>query len=186
MTTQASEVEVWSTKVDDNYDYCLFKLSTAYNQGYATDLAVMRNSKTALTVSSKGHICHYDYGAEDITALRTMHHAHSDCINGVSFNPDSNENVFATSSDDKSILIWDLRIKTKRMASGLYEYNGASFHGIHWSTLTENKGLVLAGDIAGNLFSFDVRKPFVVYSKISASDRCIRKIIFNGLVCSSE
>ena len=171
---------MWSIKTNEEGDIiCDLESSELMDDGYATHLAVMESSKSFVAGSSNNHLFHYDYGSSDIKMIRQFVDAHTDDITGVSRDP-SNVQQFVSSSKDRSVVMWDLRIPTPDVKSMLYNANGLMFHSVHWCDAEENNGLVMVGARNGFIYSIDVRHPKVFVNKIKAAHIPVTKMAFDG------
>lgn len=102
--------------------------------------------------------------------------AHFDCVTGVSTSHDSSE-CFASSSRDKTVNMWDLRLP--KPALYLYAQHICPFSTVDW---TENNN-IYAGDDSGHVHVIDSRVPKKFLQSIEVFDYCgVHKVKFNGWV----
>jgi WD40 repeat protein len=142
-------------------------------------MAIMKRTNSAIGIDTEGHISQFDFGRE-IDGFRIFSSAHNRRINAVSIKPNSNDRTFVTSSTDRRIMLWDLRMRSVKSAITLYESCFIKFHGIHWCSKKENKGLVMIGGSMGYIYTIDIRQPGMFVSSIQVCNNLISKIVFNG------
>lgn len=92
---RAEKVSVIPSSDDDNYPY-----------GSVFNIEFSPSDKLALTVCSNMSIAGYDPRLPVTKVACAVKHAHSDCVNCITF---VDEFKFATCSDDSTIRLWDLR-----------------------------------------------------------------------------
>lgn len=114
----------------------------------------------------------------DITSEKTFRYAHKEAITDVSSQPQSS-NLFATSSRDRSLSIWDLRSKMPLVHSRTNE------HFAYTACLWAQNNLFV-GDDSGRMYILDCRKPNEYLTTISLFERPIYKFKLNpsaNLLC---
>ena len=92
---RTEKVTILPSSEADNYPY-----------GATLNIEFFPSDKLALTVCSAMSIAEYDPRLPVTKVACAVKHAHSDCVNCISFIDDF---MFATCSDDATICLWDLR-----------------------------------------------------------------------------
>ena len=149
------------------------------DDGFVSHVTVMEQSNSFVAGTSNNHLIHYDYGSSDIKRIRQFKNSHTDDITGVSRDP-SNVQQFVSSSKDRSVVLWDLRIPGPHVRTMLYNADELMFHSVHWCDAVENNGLVMVGARNGFIYSIDVRRPKLFVNKIKAAHKAVLKMVFDG------
>lgn len=172
-------VELWSTRNPARGDgYSLYQVdvqSEHIEAVSAMDLFHGDENKL-VTGSHDGCIKVWLYGA-DLASITTMTNAHTDEITALTTN--RNElSTFASTSLDRSALLWDLR--KPRPATALFAKHQFAFTTAYWTTTDEANGIVALGDAAGSVHFVDTRQPNVFLHSAKVFNKKIHKISFDG------
>ena len=138
--------------------------------GYQSSIDELKGTHKFLTGSKKGMINVFDFGSVNLELDRSI--SYGDPITGISAHPLSPKN-FATSSIDRSCLIWDL--SEYPPATNMLSNYENQLTAVHWT-----EKFLIVGDEIGNLLTLDPRTPDKILQKIRVSKRGISQISFNG------
>lgn len=157
--------------------YCLFKIGECEHSANVFALDVMRaNPSKVITGAADGTIKILDLSHDDIEVHTNRPYSHAENVSGISSAP-TNEDLYVSCSHDRCILMWDER--QPRPAMEIHANHDCNIRTIYWTAEDENKGLVMAGDAAGQILVFDVRKPKEILGKEQICDSWIHGFNFN-------
>lgn len=108
----------------------------------------------------------------EVQIIFSIPYAHSLEITGLSSHP-SIINNWASSSSDKSLLLWDRRLLNPAMA--LLSDHRDRLTDVHWL----NEETLITCDSAGNLILLDSRKPKMIQQIKEVSNRTINSLCFH-------
>lgn len=177
--TDKGSVELWSTRNEargEGYSLYLIDGQSEHIEGVSAMEVLEGEGSKLVTGSNDGCLKVWNYTA-DLHSVTTMTLAHTDAITGLSTDREDTA-VFASSSLDRSGLLWDLR-KT-RPASALFEGHKFAFTAVYWTTRQEANKIVALGDEAGSVHFVDIRQPNVPTHSVKVFNRKVHKISFNG------
>lgn len=116
----------------------------------------------------------------DLTKTLSLKNAHGASITSVSTSPDD-DFVFVTTSRDKSVLLWDNRMRLP--CSGLRDDYICAFTALSWNYKEQkSSNIIYVGDELGLLHSIDKRKPQEFLASYQVFNCAINKIKIKGLV----
>lgn len=177
--TDKGSVELWSTRNEargEGYSLYLVDGQSEHIEGVSAMDLIEGGESKLVTGSHDGCLKVWNYAA-DLHSVKTMTMAHTDAITGLSTNR-ADDSMFASSSLDRSALMWDLR--KPRPASSLFEGHKFGFTTVYWTTKEEANQVVALGDEAGNVHFIDIRQPDVPTHSVKVFNKKIHKISFNG------
>ncbi|XP_058447482.1 protein valois [Malaya genurostris] len=172
-------VELWSTQNPARGEgYSLYQVDkqTEHIEGISAMDLLKGDENKLVTGSNDGCLKIWNYGA-DLHSISTLTFAHTDEITGLSAN-EENGSLFASSSLDRSALMWDLR--KPRPASAIFDGHEYAFTALYWTSTSEANQIVGLGDEAGNVHFVDTRQPNIFLQSVQVFSRKIHKISFNG------
>ncbi|XP_053697243.1 methylosome protein 50-like [Sabethes cyaneus] len=172
-------VELWSTQNPargKGFSLYLVDSQSEHIEGVSSMDLLESEEYKLVTGSNDGCLKVWIYGA-DLQSISTMAMAHIDEITGISSNAE-NGSLFATSSLDRSCLLWDLR--KPRPASAIFDEHKFGFSTVYWTSAKEANEIICLGDEAGNLHFVDIRQPGIFLDSVKVFDRKIHKISFNA------
>ena len=179
MCSHKSQITLWTLNTDEKGKTGCILEDALVSTGYITHMTVMEQTKSFVVANTLKQLVHYDYRASDITGIRQLKRCHTDDITGVSRDP-SNVQQFVSSSKDRTVAMWDLRIPGANVKTLLYRSKELMFHSVHWCDAEENNGLVMAGASDGCVYSIDLRSPRELVSKMKVANTPVLKIVFDG------
>lgn len=170
-------MEMWSAKcpIRDGEKYNLYRCGKYTTEGYVSSIDVLNPGKKLVLGTNRGHINVFDYGISDLANEMQFSFGHASAITGVSANPTSTK-IFATSSIDKSCLMWDTSLT--RSASGILRDYENQLTAVRWTTSPGN--FILLGDEIGNILTIDPRSPDKILYKKRVTNRAVTSIDLNG------
>ncbi|XP_036320970.1 protein valois isoform X2 [Rhagoletis pomonella] len=110
---RSGRVQLWSTKSEvrnPHTPYCMFLIGEkCEHMRPITCLNVKTNAEHAITGSKDGTLKVWDIGCGDLFSVHTFRYAHTDVVTSIATSH-KEPSVFATSSLDRSTLLWDDRL----------------------------------------------------------------------------
>uniref|UniRef100_A0A336LXD5 CSON003223 protein n=1 Tax=Culicoides sonorensis TaxID=179676 RepID=A0A336LXD5_CULSO len=155
--------------------YCLFIIGTKKEHKTAINCVdVFEKAKQkAVSADSDGCVKIWDLTNSDLVATNTLGFAHTEMINDISTSLE-NVDCFVTASNDKSLLLWDLR--HPRPASALLEPHPYQIKAV--KHLNENQ--LLVGDKAGIVSLVDKKMPNKIIIDKEIHSRSLHKFFIQG------
>lgn len=173
------QLTLFSTKSEmrekDQNKYCLFTVGRKNKHNASVNcIEIFKEGRQkAVSGDSDGCLLTWDLASADLTSIDTIRFAHSDAINGVATALD-NDDCFVTASDDKRLLLWDMR--DPRPCSALLEFHAFQLKAVEY--LKENQ--VLVGDRAGIAYLIDTKMPKHIVMQQEIHNRAIHQFVVNG------
>lgn len=184
-TTANGSIQLWSTQCEirQKNGYNLYNVSKKTEHfGLVTGFTIQSGKKTAVTGSMDGCLKVWKLEPCEIVSENTFRHAHKEVITGITSHPESND-IFATSSRDRYLSVWDLRSRLPMIDTCKNEdfANTTCF----WSKLN-GQNYLYVGDDSGTIHIYDPRKLHECLVTQQIHDRPIHKFKMNptgNLLC---
>lgn len=148
----------------------VFKCDLFNVAGYVSNLDRIKNELKFITGSKNGTINVFDFGGADLSQELQINYRTE--LTGISSHPFETK-TWATSSLDKSCLIWD---RSKQPPASYILNHENQLTDVNWTS----ENLMIVGDEMGNFITLDPRAPNKVLQMIRVMNRGISQICSRG------
>lgn len=154
LTTSCGSIQLWSTQsqIRQNNETCYLVSKIGEHIGGIRAMDLLGKNK-AITASTDAFIKIWDIESCDLISKKTYSNAHGNIIKGLCSKPDS-DRMFASCSDDRKLVIWDIR--SSEAISAMWKNPRVENTTCSWQKIND-KELLFLGDIAGDVHVFDPR-----------------------------